>query len=405
MLELGLGAALEYLGIPHRVLAYVEREASAAATLLARMEEQALASAPVWCGDLAEVDWRRFRGRVDCITAGFPCQPHSTAGKRAGLADDRWIWPDIVGVLRTVEPPLCFLENVPGLVHTGGLERVLFDLARLGFNAVWGHLAAATVGATHERERVFILGWRPGAALAHTGQPIGGRPAQPPGFAGGGTPGDDRGASGTLADAQREPGSPEHGDRPRRRGEAGQDDGAVPGEGGAGLDLAHPGQFRHDTLESLALAGGSDPTGLGSYGAVLAHADRDGLGIGGRRPREPGTVPDSGSGSAVADAQRPGREGPGHAQPGGWGVIGACDTDLPVFAPGPGNPDWHEFIAETGGLVAPAVKPGFCVLVDGVAVVVDAGRADALRIVGNGVVPLQVAVAALVLFQRAGIVK
>jgi site-specific DNA-cytosine methylase len=127
--------------------------------LLARMEEQSLEPAPVWAGNLEAVGWRSWHGVVDCITAGFPCQPWSAAGKRDGEDDERWIWPDIARIISEVEPPLCWLENVRGLVSGGGLELVLADLAARGFDAKWGVLPAAAVGASHERERVFILAY------------------------------------------------------------------------------------------------------------------------------------------------------------------------------------------------------------------------------------------------------
>jgi DNA (cytosine-5)-methyltransferase 1 len=95
---------------------------------------------------------------VDCFLAGFPCQPHSTAGKRAGTDDARWIWPDIARIVRDSGAWLVVLENVPGLLTSGGYGPVLGDLAEMGFAAEWGCLSAASVGASHERERVFIVG-------------------------------------------------------------------------------------------------------------------------------------------------------------------------------------------------------------------------------------------------------
>ena len=71
-----------------------EREAYVASELVARMADGSLDEAPIW-SDLLTFDGGPWRGVVDCITAGFPCQPHSLAGKRSGLDDERWIWPDI----------------------------------------------------------------------------------------------------------------------------------------------------------------------------------------------------------------------------------------------------------------------------------------------------------------------
>ena len=136
-------------------VAYVERDSYAAATLVARMEEKRLDQAPIW-DDLCTFDGAAWRGRVDIVTAGFPCQPFSTAGKQLGLDDERWIWPWIARIIADVQPRYVFLENVTGLIRAG-LGHVLTDLAELGFDAEWGLLSAAAVGAPHRRQRVWIL--------------------------------------------------------------------------------------------------------------------------------------------------------------------------------------------------------------------------------------------------------
>lgn len=158
-LELGVGLVL-----PHRTVGYVERDAYAAACLVARMEEQTLAPAPIW-DDLATFDCGPWRGCVDLITAGFPCQPFSVAGKQLGLDDERWLWPHVYRVVREVGPDLIFMENVP-LLSKRGLPLVLGDLAQAGFNAEWSCLAAREVGATHKRERIWILAYRDRERLA-----------------------------------------------------------------------------------------------------------------------------------------------------------------------------------------------------------------------------------------------
>lgn len=150
-LELGVKLARPDL----HVVCHVEWEAFAAAVLVARMEDASLAPAPVW-DDLLSFDGRPWCGIVDLITAGFPCQPFSSAGKRKGLRDDRWIWPDIARVIREVRPSLVFLENVPGLAPRG-LWRVLGDLSETGFDAEWDLFSAAEAGAPHIRKRLFIL--------------------------------------------------------------------------------------------------------------------------------------------------------------------------------------------------------------------------------------------------------
>jgi DNA (cytosine-5)-methyltransferase 1 len=144
-----------------RLACCCEWEAYAATDLLARMEEEALEPAPDWCDDLAEFDGRPWAGAVDIITAGFPCQPFSSAGKRRGTADNRWIWPDIARIIRQVGPDLVFLENVPGITNSG-LEHVLGALAQSGFNAEWDVFSAGALGFTQERKRWFCLAYRHG---------------------------------------------------------------------------------------------------------------------------------------------------------------------------------------------------------------------------------------------------
>ena len=158
MLDEGICSGLRYIGRQGRVLGYVERDAYAAAVLLARMESKALEPAPVWAGNLQDVRWEQFTGAVDILCAGFPCQPHSMAGSRKGIDDDRWIWPAIAECIRVVRPGLVLLENVSGLRSSGGMAPVLADLAALGFRIEWDSIRASDVGAAHQRERVFILG-------------------------------------------------------------------------------------------------------------------------------------------------------------------------------------------------------------------------------------------------------
>lgn len=140
-----------------RSVCYLEREAFAASVLVARMEDAALDRAPVW-SDLRTFDARAWRGSVDLVTGGYPCQPFSFAGKRLGDEDERHLWPEVRRILHDSGAPLAFLENVAGHVSLG-LSDVLADLAALGFDAEWCVLRASDVGAPHRRERLFILAY------------------------------------------------------------------------------------------------------------------------------------------------------------------------------------------------------------------------------------------------------
>ena len=151
-LGLGIELACRHLGIEYRTVCHVERCSYAAATLVARMEDSALAAAPVW-DDIESFDGRPWRGRVDCVSAGFPCQPWSVAGQQRGRADERWIWPHLVRIVREVEPGIVVLENVPGLCSGGvcsGPDRrrgVHLDSARQGKEGWWQ--LSASGGSRH----------------------------------------------------------------------------------------------------------------------------------------------------------------------------------------------------------------------------------------------------------------
>lgn len=116
-------------------------------------------------GDVKKVKALQY---VDIITAGFPCQPVSVAGRRKGDKDERWLWPDIVRLLREIRPRWLLVENVPGLlsVEAGRLfGGVLRDLAESGYNAEWDCIPASAVGAPHIRDRVWLVAYpaeRPG---------------------------------------------------------------------------------------------------------------------------------------------------------------------------------------------------------------------------------------------------
>lgn len=154
-LDLGVELAT---GGAARSVCFVEREAFASAILAKRMEEKAVAEAPIW-SDLRSFDGKPWRGVVDLVVGGYPCQPFSTAGKRAGADDARHLWPEIARIIEETQCSIVFFENVSGHL-TLGLPEVLRDLERMGFRYSTGLFTAAEVGASHRRERVFILGVR-----------------------------------------------------------------------------------------------------------------------------------------------------------------------------------------------------------------------------------------------------
>ena len=151
----GIEQGLDLAGYAHRVVAYVEIEAFAIANLVAKMEEGHMVPAPIWT-NLKTLPVGFFRGTVDVLTGGYPCQPFSAAGKRAGADDPRHLWPFIYAAIRVVRPRTVFLENVEGHI-TLGLRTVIEDLEELGYTTAWGIFSAEEAGAPHQRKRVYIL--------------------------------------------------------------------------------------------------------------------------------------------------------------------------------------------------------------------------------------------------------
>ena len=112
-------------------------------------------------GDVTTVEWGAVP-KVDIITAGYPCQPFSQAGRRQGEQDERHLWPYIFRAICLLRPTIVVLENVPGHVSLG-LPRVLADLCALRFDAEWGTVRASDIGASHRRERLFVVAHADGA--------------------------------------------------------------------------------------------------------------------------------------------------------------------------------------------------------------------------------------------------
>jgi DNA (cytosine-5)-methyltransferase 1 len=99
---------------------------------------------------------------VDVVCGGFPCQPHSLAGRRGGSQDERDLWPAFARLIRELRPRWVVAENVPGLLSSDAgrfFGTVLGDLAACGYDAEWDCLPAAAFGAPHRRDRVWIVAY------------------------------------------------------------------------------------------------------------------------------------------------------------------------------------------------------------------------------------------------------
>jgi DNA (cytosine-5)-methyltransferase 1 len=134
----------------------VEWEPYAASVLAARQNDGLLPPFPIW-DDVCTFDGRPWREIVDVVSGGFPCQDISAAGKGAGISGEcSGLWKEMARIIGEVRPPFAFVENSP-LLTQRGLSVVLGDLAEMGYDAEWGVLSAAEVGAPHERERMWVL--------------------------------------------------------------------------------------------------------------------------------------------------------------------------------------------------------------------------------------------------------
>ncbi len=344
-LDLGVRIGARSLGLQSRTVAYCEREAFPVAVLVARIEDEALDDAPVW-SDLTTFPGREWRGRVDMVVGGFPCQPVSVAGQRRAEDDDRWLWPAIERLLRDVRPRYTFFENVPG-IRTKGLGAVLEGLAALGFDAEWTRLSAADVGASHKRDRWFLL--------AHA----------------------QRGKS----ESRHEP------DLLRGRSRAAEQVGV-----GSSV-VAHA---QSDGLRCGSAQGGDRQPALSIEGLADTVVQRP-QGVVSTGPA-PGAT-QRGGGAALADANEFNDDRGGVA----WDRRTESSNGR-VFAPGRDPGAWTNVLRENWPTI-PEVEPSNGGVVDGLDSWLDPSlyshRADRLRAVGNGVVPIQAAAAFVILWRRA----
>lgn len=341
-----------------RPVCYMEREAFACAHLVAAIEQGLMAPAPLW-SDVTTFNGRVWRGVVDCVIGGIPCQPHSQAGKQLGEDDERDLWSDARRIIVQSGAWGVLIENVEGMLSSGGARRVRRDLQRLGFVVEGGLFSAAEVGATHQRNRVFILAINEqrladadGAGLERIGADLGalGREdaRQLSRLCGGATLGDanfERRGEGRAEPAFR-----------RRLATA-------DGTGDAMADADEPVVRGISSTGKLAV----DERDASACGSALANA-----GAGGRDGRE-----------NVEERRPQGRSFPE------WTGVG-------MQPPGPRDFDgWRDVLER-----APQLEPAFRRMADGVAAVLDADRIDRLRMLGNGVHPLQAAYAIRTLCAR-----
>lgn len=139
-----------------RCVCAVEFDPYAQAVLVARQNDGTFPPFPIW-NDVRTFDGRPWHGIADVVAGGFPCQDISAAGTGDGLDGERsGLWTEMARIIREVRPRRVEVENSP-MLTSRGLSRVLGDLAEMGFDAEWGVISAADVGAPHLRERIWIV--------------------------------------------------------------------------------------------------------------------------------------------------------------------------------------------------------------------------------------------------------
>ncbi|NTE87223.1 DNA cytosine methyltransferase [Agrobacterium rubi] len=385
----GLDLGVELAISSARTVCMVEREAFAVAQLVSAMEEGHMAPAPIW-SDARTFNGRAWRGAVDGLIGGIPCQPHSLAGRKGGQNDERDLWSDARRIIVQSRARFVLIENVSGMLSAGsdeiaGAERVCRDLHKLGFAVEGGLFTAAEVGAPHQRERVFILAVadpdRRQQPRRSTGprEEVGRRAyAQSPGSGSGGC--------GALVYAERSEWRPHAVSRHEPNGEDCR-------WSEASSWIGEPSELVDDT--SIARGG---PISIQPRRQGKACADLDGASAGYGSVSNLQHLADA-NGDEQAALGRNAREVPHASERESWAEYGSALSGrlgLPAFPPGPGDADgWRHILSR-----APELEPAFRRVADGLATRMDIARVDRLRMLGNGVVPLEAAYALRTLITR-----
>jgi len=141
-----------------RTVCAVEWEAYPASVLVARQNDKILSPFPIW-DDVQTFDGKPWKGIVDVVSGGFPCQDISVAGNGDGLDGERsGMWREMARIIGEVKPRYVFVENSP-MLTTRGLGTVLADISKMGFDAEWCVMGANDIGANHKRDRIWILAY------------------------------------------------------------------------------------------------------------------------------------------------------------------------------------------------------------------------------------------------------
>ena len=163
------GGILADLILGHRPVVAVEWDKYCCEILRARVADGWFNGMSVWEGDVELFNPSQYKGRVDCIHAGFPCQDISQAGSQRGVGEDTrsGLYREVLRISDTLQPRYLFLENVANIVigdNGSMLRTVIGDLAARGYDCVWRCLSASEVGANHKRDRWWLLAYANGSS-------------------------------------------------------------------------------------------------------------------------------------------------------------------------------------------------------------------------------------------------
>ena len=378
------------LAIPNaRTVCYVEREISSVSVLVNGIEKGILDDAPIW-SDSSTFDGNPWVGKVDWIIGGFPCQPWSVAGKREGKEDERWLWDDIKQIAMSVQPTGFFLENVSGLITGHGIDTILGDLSEMGFDAEWGSVKAGDIGATHRRERVFILAYKPSIGWRRWNERNERRCEQ------------QIQTQGSFSKCSSELDDTEHNgfnatEKQRGNGQAISgsqegEDSTIQSEGTDNTSAAQQGlENSNDSRFHRTQPDGAE--------RERKEIDQEQRGFSLSRPRgssEDNELDDTNGKRPEVQVQWQ------HAVVKQSGDTKPKEINITTFPPGPDSEEWESILRDYPRLSPALEKSAFESDVRGMANGVATGlhRVDRLRILGNGVVPLQAAYALTVLARR-----
>ena len=417
----GIDVAVKLVLPDVKTIAYVEKDASCQTVLRARMADGSLDAARI-IDDIRNMSDMEAEEPIDIIFGGFPCQPFSLAGKRKEADDDRNLWPEFINTITTLRPRYVFLENVPGILtskqHEPYILTILADLYQGGYDAEWGTFKASDIGAPHKRERWFCLAWRRDLADPHQEGLQGGF-----GYDSGKEREDGTSVEYDRNDIWSETGrssrtlgnaidtgdtSPEHGaDRHRQTQEQDEHQLSFAEPTGSGFSVADTTSDGFDPSKSGVIredyessSSGEDAAEAGRHTPFTQLADTNSQRFQRAEHRAFDDVATTDKGE-LADTSSEGSKGIRCTEQGE-----PCETSGALlqrnafleheFPPGPTDYEgWSRVLSEM-----PEVEPSFCIEADGISKSLVISRSQSLKMLGNSVVPQQVAAALTVLWNR-----